>query len=913
MPKPTRPTRTSAKASPLPRATPSAARPPRHTATAPVPTPTSAPARVNPDLALLAPLAAEQVVRRTLPNGLTLLIKPDHRSPVASVQLWVKTGSIHEDAALGSGLSHYLEHMLFKGTRAPRPHTARQISEQVQAHGGSINAYTTFDRTVYYIDLPSQHASLAIDILASMALRPTLDKAEAEKERDVILREIAMGEDDPDQRLAQALFATAFRQHPYAHPIIGHRELFERVTHEELVRYHRARYIPANMVLIVTGDVSPDQIAQEAEAHFATTPRLPLPPLYIPDEPAQLAPRTWEQTADVELTRAGIAWAIPGLTHPDTPALNLLALLLGGGDSSLLWQTIREKKSLVHAIDATSWAPGSNGLFYIAYTCDAAKRDAATAAIHAELDRVKKTGFRPAQLRKAIRQLVVGEINTRKTVSGQASRLGAAEVVIGDLHFAQSYFERLAALRPADIQSALQRYLIPQASSTVSLNPKPKDAEPALPQSKKTRAKSPQPLPAPAFTEHTLPNGARLLLRPDSSLPNVHLRLCGLGGGTYEPADRRGATSLLATLLTKDTQRNTAAQVAQKIEEVGGSFYPMSGNNAFGLALEVLPSDLPLAHELLADSVLRPTFRKATLEQERAAQLAALQDDNDNPVSYGLRQLRRHFFGSHPLAIGPNGSEATLPKITARDLSALHAQLLAPQNLVFVAAGDFDVKKMTASAAKLLKGLPQATAHTAPKRASSQPTARAIATNTGAFAETRPGQQAVLFEAYPAPSIRDDAFFVSEVLDELFSGMSSRLFERVRETLALAYYVRSSRIIGTDTSLFYFYAGTEPGKETAVLGEIEAEIARVARGGVTQSELARCKTRLKAGHQMGLQTNSQRALQAALNTLYGRPADDSADYAQRIDAVTRADLATFAKEYLRPELRLRLTLSPEGA
>jgi len=863
-------------------------------------------AHANPDLALLAPLAAEPVVRRSLANGLTLLIKPDHRAPVASVQLWVKTGSIHEAEHLGAGLSHYLEHMLFKGTLAPRPRTARDISEQVQAHGGSINAYTTFDRTVYYIDLPSEHTALAIDILASMALRPALDKTEAEKERDVILREIAMGEDDPDQRLAQALFSTAFRQHPYAHPIIGHRELFERVTHDELRAYHRARYVPANMVLVVTGDVAPDAIEHAATAHFGPAPRAPLPPLYIPTEPPQLAPRTWAQSADVELTRAGLAWAIPGLTHADTPALNLLALLLGGGDSSVLWQSIREKKGLVHAIDATSWAPGTNGLFYIAYTCDAAKRDAATAAIHAELDRVKTAGFRPAQLRKAIRQLVVGEINTRKTVSGQASRLGAAEVVVGDLHFAQSYFARLAALRPADLQSVLQRYLVPHTCSTVSLNPKPKDAAPPTAKTKPARAKTAPP--APAFTEHRLANGARLLLRPDASLPNVHLRLCGLGGGYSEPAPRRGATSLLATLLTKDTQRHTAAQVAQKIEEVGGSFYPMSGNNAFGLALEVLPSDLPLAHELLADAVLRPAFRPSTLAQEREAQLAALQDDNDNPVSYGLRRLRHHFFGAHPLAIGPNGTEDTLPKITARDLRSLHAQLLAPQNLVFVATGDFDPKKMAASAKKLLSSLPT------PSRADlALPEPSAAAHVQGAFTEARPGQQAVLFQGYPGPSIREDAFFVSEVMDELFSGMSSRLFERVRETLALAYYVRSSRIIGMDTSLFYFYAGTEPGKEAAVLREIDAEIARVARGGATASELARCKTRLKAGHTMGLQTNSQRALQAALNTLYGRPADDSQDYAQRIDAVTRADLAAFAKHYLRPEQRVRLTLAPNKA
>ncbi|KXU35064.1 peptidase M16 [Cephaloticoccus primus] len=864
-----------------------------------------------PDLKLLDRFADEQVIRRVLPNGLTLLIKPDSRAPIASVQVWVKTGSIHESTDLGAGLSHYLEHMLFKGTRAPRPRSARQISEQVQTHGGTINAYTTFDRTVYYIDLPGEHAPLALDILSGMVLRPSLDKTEAEKERDVILREIAMGEDDPDQRLAQALFSTAFRQHPYAHPIIGHRELFAAVTHERLLHYYRTRYVPANMVVIVAGDVVPGEIESLVAQHFGTAAPQPLAPVYVPAEPPQLAPRHWEEYADVELTRAGIAWAIPGLAHADTPALNLLALLLGGGDSSILWQSIREKKGLVHSIDTTSWNPGSNGLFYIAYTCDAAKREPAIAAILAELERVKRKPPSPAQLRKAIRQLVVGEINTRKTVSGQASRLGAAEVVVGDLAFSQSYFARLAALRPADIQQAAARYLVAQSSSTVSLNPKSARADEASAglaaapkRAQKSRAKSAVANAAPQpFQSLTLSNGARLLLRPDHSLPNVHLRLCGLGGGLYEPADRRGATSLLATLLTKDTQRNTAAQVAQRIEEVGGSFYPMSGNNAFGLALEVLPGDLPLAHQLLADAILRPAFLQSTLKQERAAQIAALQDDNDNPVSFGLRQLRRHFFGAHPLAIGPNGEEHALARITTHDLAELHARLTSPANLVFVATGDFEPRAMEKAARKLLGQIPDgSTAPAAPPFTGPSKAA--------AFKETQPQAQAVVFEAYPAPSIREDAFFVSEVMDELFSGMSSRLFERVREKLALAYYVRSSRVIGTDASMFYFYAGTEPGKEAAVLREIQAEIARVARGAVTSAELARCKTRLKAGHRMGLQTNSQRALQAALNTLYDRPADDTEDYAQRIDSVTRAELSAFAKKYLRPTQRLQLTLSP---
>src|SRR5687767_4883459 len=155
------------------------------------------------DLALLESLWRESIERYTLPNGLTVLLKPDHAAPVSSVQVWVKTGSIHEGTHLGAGLSHYLEHMLFKGTSR---RAGRDISATVQAHGGYINAYTTFDRTVYYIDLPSEHTAVAIDLLADAVLRSTLPADEALKEKEVILREIAMTKDEPDTRLWDALF-----------------------------------------------------------------------------------------------------------------------------------------------------------------------------------------------------------------------------------------------------------------------------------------------------------------------------------------------------------------------------------------------------------------------------------------------------------------------------------------------------------------------------------------------------------------------------------------------------------------------------------------------------------------------------------------------------------------------------------
>ena len=427
------------------------------------------PASVSTDLRLLTPFWSEPVTREELANGLTLIVKPDRSAALASVQVWVKTGSLHEDAYLGAGLSHFLEHMLFKGTER---RAGREISATVQAHGGYINAYTTFDRTVYYIDLPSEHVGVAIDLLADATLHSTLPADEVARERDVILREIAMTHDDPDQRLGEALFATAFRARPYRHPIIGHRDVFAAVTREALHAYYKARYVPNNLVVVVVGDVDPASVRAQVDQHFGTATRQRLAPVWVPEEPLPLAPRQRHLFEDVELTRAGLAWQIPGLTHPDAPVLDLLASILGAGDSSILWQEIREKARLVHSIDACSWNPGSVGLFYLSFTCEPSKREKATAAIHRVLARCAQRGFTPAQIKKAIRQMVVSEINTRKTMSGQASRLGAAEVVVGDLGFSRSYFERLRNVTGTELRRVLRAYLTDSRLTSVSLSPK---------------------------------------------------------------------------------------------------------------------------------------------------------------------------------------------------------------------------------------------------------------------------------------------------------------------------------------------------------------------------------------------------------------------------------------------------------
>ncbi|MEI6107203.1 MAG: pitrilysin family protein [Opitutae bacterium] len=843
------------------------------------------------DLALLEQLWREPVDRYTLPNGLTVLLKPDSASPVSSVQVWVKTGSIHEGGALGAGLSHYLEHMLFKGTSR---RAGREISATVQAHGGAINAYTTFDRTVYYIDLPAEHTAVALDLLADLVLHSTLPAEEVAKEKEVILREIDMCLDDPDQRLSQALFETAFRTHPYRQPIIGHREVFAACSRDDLVAYYRARYVPNNLVLVIAGDFDPGATRAAIVEHFGPAPRARLAPVLVPDESVQLSRRDQHLYEDVQVARAGLGWQIPGLTHPDTPALDMLALALGHGESSLLWQRIREKSRLVHTIDAMAWSPGTSGLFYISFLADSDKRVAAEQAILRELERITAQGISAAALAKAVRQVVTSEVNMRKTMSGQASRLGAGEVVVGDINYTRTYFARLFALTPAKIRQAMRTYLVPEKLTVVSSNP----AGAAGTIATRRPGAGGRPLD---FEELILPNGARLLLQPNRQLPNLHLRLAFAGGPMFEPADKRGLTSLLATLLAKDTKRRTAEEVARAIEAVGGSFHEFSGNNSFGVAAEVLPGDTELALQLIADAVLQPAFKAATLAIERDSALAALQESLDDVVTVGRKKMREKFFGPHPFAIESGGDQAGLQAITPADLRALHGRLLVAGNAVLAVAGDFDPKHLGPRLKKFLAQLPAGRA----------PQVRArVAGTAGDYSETQPRQQAIVFQAFPGPGLLAPDYPVSEVADELFSGMSSHLFERVREEKSLAYFVRSNRIVGLETALFYFYAGTSPQRYAEVIAELDLEITRVQQGGVTAEELQRCQVRLKAGRRMSLQTNSARAMQASLNAIYGLPVNDGPIYEARIDAVTLDDLRRFALQYFQRAQRVQLVVKP---
>jgi len=831
--------------------------------------------------------------RQVMDNGLTVVHRPDFSSEVVSLQVWVKTGSIHEGHLIGSGLSHFLEHMLFKGTAR---RNGKAISREVHAIGASINAYTTFDRTVYYIDGPSVAFSKIVDVLSDIVLHSTLPEAEVKRERDVILREIDMGLDDPDRQIMQALFRTTFQRHPYREPVIGHRELFEQVSFEELMAYYKARYVPNNMVVSVVGAVTPADCSAVIGATFGEVPRGRLAPVQVEIEPTQLAMRREDIVGDFNVFRGTIGFKVPHLSHPDSPKLDALALALGGGESSLLWDRLRNKRKLVHYVECRNWNPGEKGLFSISYVCDPGKGAAVEQAIRGAISEVISSGFERDVVEKARRQALSSEINGRKTMSGQATRLGVGEVIIGDIYYGRRYLRRLQALGNEDLQVMAGKYLVEEQMSAVTLGPKEGAVveEAAL-----QRQLSPQPFELIEFE-----SGARLLLQMDNRLPKVHLRSVFLGGPFYEPEGQRGISALMAELLTMDTEKRSAEEISEWIEGIGGSFSATGGNNTISIALEVLPADLSSAIELIGDALTCPSFENSTFQTERQAQIANLKEEDDEILEYGFRILRERFFGQHPYSVGSEGRVDDLEKLTREDIITHYKKIISASNLVMAVCGDFNRETLLAELEPLLSRDLSASVFEKVNISFDGPG------QAFELVEKMDREQAVILQAYPDAGIQDDDFVTAEVLNELFSGMSSRLFERVREDKGMAYYVGSSRIIGLKAGMFVFYAGTHPSQVNAVIQEIDAEIARITAAEISNEELIRCRTRLKAARPMGRQTIGARAMHAALQLSYDLALDDDAEHAAKLDAVDTSTLAEFAKRNFIESKKVRLVVEP---
>ena len=815
----------------------------------------------------------------TLSNGLGVIVQEDHSAPVASVQVWVETGSIHEGRHLGAGMSHMLEHMLFKGTTT---RGSSEFAQRIQDAGGYINAYTSFDRTVYWIDIPSKGVPVAIDLLSDAVMDSTLPPEEYVKEQEVIRREFAMGNDDPDRMSGQLLFATAFREHPYRDPIIGHLDVFNALRRDDVMAYYKARYVPNNMSFVIVGDVDAAAVRAQLGGLFAKHPRRPLPPVFIPAEPEQLGRREAHVEFATELTRLHLTWHVPSAAHRDIPALDVAATVLGSGRSSRLYKKLREELALVHSADAWCYAPGQCGLFGVDAVLDPGKRPAVEAELFRMIAELRDGGVTERELAKARKGSLSHQLQSVTTMRGRASDLGSNWLLARNLDFSRDYLAAIQRVTADDLRRVLATYLTDRNLTVVSLNPEGSLA--------KTGALAAVQMPG-EIQKFELTNGLRLLVREDPRLPLVSLNAAFKAGLLAETAADNGITRLLSKVLLKGTATRTAGQLADEIEELGGSIGSDAGGNSMSVSTRVMKPDLRAGLSILADVLLHATLPEKSVAREKQAQLAAIKAEDEEMTALARNLLRENLFGTHPYGLRGTGTPESVARITRDDLAAFRDRHLVASNGVLAVFGDVRAEEVRALVEEALASLPAG----APAFATvPEPPALAASIEVERIEEK---EQAVLMVGFPGVDLFSPDATAFELIDEACSDLGSRLFLRIREEMGLAYFVGSSHMSGLARGMFTFYLGTAPEKVADVKAALHDEIAKLARDGLSAEELARAREKSIGQMEIRHQSNGAFAYQAALNELYGLGHSYHLRQRREMEALTVAEVARVARQY----------------
>lgn len=825
--------------------------------------------------------------RIVLENGMVCLLKEDRSAPVVAVQIWVGTGSVHEGEYLGAGLSHYVEHMIFKGTPT-RPMGA--ITRQINDAGGTINAYTGHSRTVFHTDLPSDTWMTGLVVLADAVLNASFPEKEWQTEKDVILREFAMGRDDPDRVVSKLLFKTAYRAHPYRVPVIGYEDIFREISREDLVGFFRAHYVVNNMIVAIVGDISEREAETAVRSVFEHLPRRRRPPTVLPVEPPQAAPRYARKTGAYNLSRMRVAYPTVPLRHRDTPALDLLAMIVGAGRSSRLVREIKETRKLVQDISAWSWTPGDPGLFSIAATFVPANEQPVLDAIDQQIEQWRQNPFTPDEIEKARRMVLSSELARMETMHGQADNYAAGEFYAGDPCFSEQYLANLQAVSAADLDAVLRTYLKPEKRTLVLLGPEPPAAD--------TVAAEARLLPS-KVGRHVLPNGIRVLTREDSRLPFVHLCATFGGGLLSETEGAAGITRLTATMMTRGTRKRSAQDIARTVESRGGSLTTFSGRNSFGIRAKCLARDLKVFMKLLADCVCSPTFTEEETGKQKTLQAGELKLRLEQPFAVAEDELRELLFAQHPYRWHPLGTPETLRALTRQDLVEHHRRLVTGANMILAVFGDVTPHHAREYAERYMKPIPRGASPPCtavrPHRPAAQPTLPARTE------QQLPRQQAVLLMGYPGTDVSDPRRAALEVLRKSLSGLSSELSMKTREEKGLVYYVGAYQMLGLDPGMFVLYAGTHREGAPEVERIVNKEMTRIAAKGISEEELHRARTQLIAKHKMDLQSVAATAFECTLNELYGLGYEYTFALEQRIRAVSNADVRQAAVTVLNPK------------
>lgn len=813
---------------------------------------------------------------RELANGSFVLVHPDSEVRVVSIQLWCHTGSFHEGRWAGSGISHFLEHLIFKGSLA---RSGQEFVLGLQELGGHVNAYTSFDRTVYHVDLPAEHWKEALELLCDAVLHPAIPEPEFEPEKDVIRRELAMVADDPDAELFQLGLRTAFSHHPFRYPVIGIPDLFEALTRKDVLAYHQERYCPQNLTLVVSGAVEPAEVFSEAAQSLGKEKARPMAQSYIPGEPDQMVPRRSQKEFVTEVSRVLFLYQIPGYEDPSGLPLLLLSLVAGGGRSSRFHRILVEEEGLAEEVEVFTHMALGAGVFGVGARCQNEKRGRLIARIRELVDQLGKNPVARNELERARRQALLQRWHSLKTASGRAGAIGWGWLVARDPGFYDRVVERIQGIEEEEIVECARRFLDPRRENLAELVPKG-EREPFL---EKGHAHGHGELPLPH--RYRLGKGTRVVARQDQRVPLVGFHVLFPGGVFYEKPETAGLARLAAQLLPKGTRRRKAMEIAGRVEELGGYLEADGGNNSARLSIELLKQSWRDGLEIFLEILMEFCCREEELETERRKQLSLLAVEREDPVSVARDLLRRTLFAGHPYERNPLGTPETLARVGPQDVEEFVREVFFQASAVFGVAGDFCWEEVQGMMEPVLSawgqsvpgeptGFPPVPLREKPVRVEQQ----------------LPKEQAVIFIGFPTPGLQHPWQIPLAIAAEALSDLGGRLFVKIRQEHGLAYFTGATRFLGLAGGWFAFYVGTDPTRKEWVEKLLWEEIERLAVSGLDKGEVERAKAKLLSEDRMSDQDTAGVVAASALHELVGLGYDYAWRRRKKIEALTEEEV-----------------------
>jgi zinc protease len=858
-------------------------------------------------------LNPETVRRATLPNGMRVVVRRDTSAPVAAIVTYVSAGYFDETDDV-VGIAHVLEHMYFKGTPT---RAVGEIARQTKAAGGYLNAATIYDHTFYYAVVPSSGFAQALEVQADAYRNSLIDADELARELEVIIQEAKRKADSPGAVAIETMYELLHDRHRIRRWRIGREDGLRKLGRDDVVGFYRNFYRPSTTVLVIVGDLDPDDVMRHVHDLYGDISGGE--PRHSPGMSEERDPgfRYRELSGDIAQTQIAMGWRTPGTLHPDSPALDMLATVLGAGRASRLYRAARERK-LVSSIVCYNYTPRDIGVFAVQAEAPPDRAAAALEAIWDQLRRVRDEGVGSLELERARRITQSRWVRRLEDMEGQANYIAEWEA-LGNWEIGERYYERMLATRPEDVRDVARRYI--EEDQVAVLVYRPAAAPPGAASGEALRARLEQARAAAledtsavaqaavasaAKTArrvrveagvyiYTLPSGVPVLVKLRAGSPLTYAGAFALGGSNAERIETGGRTMLMARTAVKGTRRRSAVQIAEDGEMLGGSVGAHIGGDSVGWTISVPASHTAAAVELLADVALHPTFDAAALETERTIALSEVATLRDDMYRYPMRLALQTAFAGHPYGVPALGTESSLRTHTRADLEAWHRTQFLEGTTVLAIVGDGEPDALAEVLARHFGELGHRPAATLERPRWPERFTQA--------AEQRDKAQTAIVMSWPSPARDDVARFDVAMISGVASGLGGRLFEELRDKQSLCYTVHAfaneRRVAGT----FNAYIATSPEKEVVAREGLLRELQKLREQPVTAEELERAQMYAIGTHAIRQQSGAAVLAEMVDAWMFGTLAELE-EFQSRVRAVTATGMMETAQRYFDPQRRV---------